>query len=193
MEKDRRIFIEATSVADEGAIIGDGAQIGHFCRVEAGARIGRNCVIKHGVFIGGQAAVGESSIIENNVSIYDEVTVEEEVFVGPSAVFTNAALARADFYRKSDTIRTLVKRGASVGANATIIAGVTVGRYAFVGSGSVVTKDVPDFSIAFGNPARLRGFVCACGQKMRAEEREWECQFCGRRFKKVSDEKIEEV
>ena len=156
----RDFFVHESAFVDEGASVGKGTKIWHFCHIMSGAQIGENCILGQNVFVGGRAKIGNNVRIQNNVSVYDLVTLEDDVFCGPSMVFTNVMNPRAEIRRSIDEYRpTLVERGATIGANATVVCGHTIGRYAFVGVGSVVTKDIPDFAIAFGNPARIRGTV----------------------------------
>lgn len=152
-------FIHESSYVDDGASIGEGSKIWHFCHVMPGARIGENCVLGQNVNVGSKAVIGNGVKIQNNVSIYDDVIIEDDVFLGPSCVFTNVINPRAFVERKNEYKKTVVKKGASIGANATIICGVTIGEYALVGAGSVVTKDVPPYALVYGNPARQHGFV----------------------------------
>ena len=152
-----------TSCIDPGAIVRSGTRIWHFTHVMAGARIGRDCVIGQNCFIGARAVIGDGVKIQNNVSVYDSVTLEDRVFVGPSAVFTNVFNPRAHVERKDAYRPTLVKKGATIGANATIICGVTIGRYAFVGAGAVVTRDVKSHYKVYGVPSQVHGVVCRCG------------------------------
>ena len=162
-------FVHESSYVDEGATIGAGTKIWHFCHVMPRARVGRNCNIGQNVFIDSGVVVGDNVKIQNNVSIYTGVIVEDDVFLGPSMVFTNVANPRSHVPRKDEYRPTLVRCGASVGANATIVCGVTLGNYSFVGAGAVVTRDVPDYAMAYGTPARIQGWMCQCGVKLRFE------------------------
>jgi len=159
-------FIHESSYVDEGAEIGEGTKIWHFCHVMSGAKIGKNCSLGQNVNIGSRAIIGNGVKIQNNVSVYDDVIIKDDVFCGPSCVFTNVINPRAFVERKSEYKKTLVKKGASIGANATIVCGVTIGEYALVGAGSVVTRDVPDYALVYGNPARVRGKVDREGEKV---------------------------
>lgn len=152
-------FKHESSYVDEGAEIGEGTKIWHFCHVMSGAKIGKNCSLGQNVNVGGKAVIGDGVKIQNNVSIYDDVIIEDDVFCGPSCVFTNVINPRAFVERKHEYKQTVIKKGASIGANATIVCGVTVGEYALIGAGSVVTKDVPAYALVYGSPARVRGKV----------------------------------
>lgn len=159
------VFIHETAVIDEGAMIGDGTRIWHFSHISAGATIGRHCNIGQNVFIANGVKIGDYVKIQNNVSVYEGVVLEDYVFCGPSMVFTNVRTPRCEYPRNTtkDYVTTIVKRGASIGANATIVCGTTLGKCAFVGAGAVVTKDVPDYAMVYGNPAQIQGYMCACG------------------------------
>lgn len=152
-------FKHESSYVDEGAEIGEGTKIWHFCHVMSGAKIGKNCSLGQNVNVGGKAIIGDGVKIQNNVSVYDNVVIEDDVFCGPSCVFTNVINPRAFVERKHEYKQTVIKKGASIGANATIVCGVTVGEYALIGAGSVVTKDVPAYALVYGSPARVRGKV----------------------------------
>ena len=151
---------------DPGATVGDGTRIWHFSHVMAGARIGRGCTIGQNVFVAAGAVIGDGVKIQNNVSIYDGVTLEDGVFCGPSAVFTNVVTPRSHVSRRHAFARTLVRRGATIGANSTLRCGIDIGSYAFVGAGAVVTRDVPAFALVVGNPARHVGWACVCGARI---------------------------
>jgi len=174
---------------DEGAQIGSGTRIWHFTHIMAGARIGKNCSLGQNVNVGGRAVLGNNVRVQNNVSIYDDVIIEDEVFCGPSMVFTNVINPRAFVERKHEYKKTIVRRGASIGANATVVCGVTLGKYCFVGAGSVVTKDVPDYALVYGVPATQNGWVCICGVKL---DENLACPECGRKYRKI-DKGIEEI
>lgn len=182
-------FVHESSYVDEGAEIGASTKLWHFCHVMPRARIGRQCNIGQNVFIASGVVIGDNVKIQNNVSLYTGVVIEDDVFLGPSMVFTNVMNPRSHVPRKDEYQTTLVKRGASIGANATIVCGVTVGRYAFVGAGSVVTRHVPDYALVYGNPARVQGWVCRCGVKLlfpsdSPNERAM-CKPCGARYHKL--------
>ena len=159
-------FVHSSSFVDEPCEIGAGTKIWHFSHVMAHARIGRNCVLGQNVNIAGHVIVGDNVRIQNNVSVYTGVELEDDVFCGPSCVFTNVNNPRSEISRKSEYRRTLVRRGATIGANATIVCGVTVGRYAFIGAGAVVRTDVPDYALMLGVPAVQRGWMSRHGQRL---------------------------
>lgn len=148
-----------TAVVDDGAEIGEGSRIWHFCHVSAGSRIGKGCVLGQNVFVAPKVVLGNGVKVQNNVSLYEGVNCEDDVFLGPSMVFTNVMNPRSFIERKTEFRQTLVKKGATIGANATIICGVTIGEYALIGAGAVVTKDVPAYALVVGNPAKIIGRV----------------------------------
>lgn len=160
-------YIHQSAIVDEGAEIGPGVKIWHFTHVLKGTRIGEGSNLGQNVMVGPNVQVGARVKIQNNVSVYEGVTLEDEVFCGPSCVFTNVLTPRAFVERKAEFAPTLVKRGATIGANATIVCGVTIGRYAMVGAGAVVTRDVRDHALVLGNPARQRGWVSRTGEVLR--------------------------
>lgn len=159
--------VHASAIVDPGAVIGPGTRVWHFSHVCAGARIGAACSLGQNVFVGNDVRIGNRVKIQNNVSVYDAVTLEDDVFCGPSMVFTNVYNPRAGIVRKDQYRRTLVKRGASIGANATIVCGATIGSYAFIGAGAVVKGDVPDFALMAGVPARRIGWISRFGERLR--------------------------
>jgi UDP-2-acetamido-3-amino-2,3-dideoxy-glucuronate N-acetyltransferase len=175
-------FAHESCYLDEGCVIGEGTKIWHFSHVMAGARIGRRCTIGQNVLVSPDVVVGDNCKIQNNVSLFTGVILEDDVFCGPSMVFTNVVTPRSHVSRRHDYQRTLVQRGATIGANATIIAPRTIGRYAFIGAGAVVTKDVPDHALVVGNPGRIVGWMCKCGAKLSATSRPPKravCKTCG--------------
>lgn len=176
-------FVHESSYIDDGAMIGNGTKIWHFSHIMSGARVGSYCNIGQNVVISPSVTIGDRVKIQNNVSIYTGVIIEEDAFLGPSMVFTNVVNPRSHVSRKNEYRTTLVRQGATIGANATIVCGVTLGRYCLIGAGSVVTKDVPDYALFYGNPAQLRGWVCQCGIRLERasseEEGKFICQACG--------------
>lgn len=180
MEKD--YFVHESSYVDDNVKIGKGTRIWHFSHVSSGAEIGEGCNFGQNVFIGNGVKIGNKVKIQNNVSVYEGVTLEDYVFCGPSMVFTNVRTPRCEFPRNTsaDYTNTLIKRGASIGANATIVCGTTLGKNAFVGAGSTVTKDVPDYAMVYGNPAQIHGYMCACGDTIvKADAKHLKCARCG--------------
>jgi len=161
-----QFFVHSSSFIDDDVKIGEGTRIWHYCHVSAGGHIGRNCVLGQNVMIGPSVHIGDGCKIQNNVSVYAGVILEDEVFCGPSCVFTNVLTPRAFVERKNEFKQTRVMRGATIGANATIICGVSIGRYAMIGAGAVVTKNVPDFMVVIGNPARPAGWVSRIGERL---------------------------
>jgi len=185
---DSSVFVHESSYVDQPCEIGEGTKIWHFSHVMKGCRIGKRCNIGQNVLIASGCIVGDNVKIQNNVSVYTGVILEDDVFCGPSMVFTNVYNPRSHVERKNEYRTTLVKRGATIGANATVVCGVTLGRYSFVGAGAVVTRDVPDYAIVYGNPARLRGWCCACGEKLGlpaapADGAESTCGRCAARYR----------
>jgi UDP-2-acetamido-3-amino-2,3-dideoxy-glucuronate N-acetyltransferase len=183
------VFVHESSYVDEGAEIGAGTKIWHFSHVMSRTRLGAGCNLGQNVFVASDVVLGNNVKVQNNVSIYTGVVCEDDVFLGPSMVFTNVINPRSHVVRRDEYRPTLVKRGATIGANATIVCGVTLGRYAFVAAGAVVTRDVPDYALVRGNPARLSGWVCQCGVKLRFDARPSDrdvctCDQCGTVFGK---------
>lgn len=180
-------FVHPSSVVDEGAQIGAGSRIWHFCHIMPGARIGKRCNFGQNCFVANGVVVGDDVKVQNNVSLYEGVELEADVFLGPSCVLTNVGNPRSQVDRRSLYERTLVRRGASVGANATIVCGTTVGRYAFVGAGAVVTQDVPDYAVVVGVPAKQIGWISRHGHRMQAdEEGRYVCPESGLRYTEES-------
>jgi UDP-2-acetamido-3-amino-2,3-dideoxy-glucuronate N-acetyltransferase len=159
-------FVHPTAVVDEGAVLEPGVKVWHFAHVCAGARVGAGSVLGQSVYVGPGVQVGKGCKIQNHVSVYEGVTLADEVFVGPSAVFTNVKTPRAHVVRRGEFLATRVERRASVGANSTIVCGVTLGEGSFVGAGAVVTHDVPPRVLVLGSPARPRGYACDCGERL---------------------------
>jgi UDP-2-acetamido-3-amino-2,3-dideoxy-glucuronate N-acetyltransferase len=177
---ENQYFVHETAVVESPHRVGTGSKIWHFSHIMLDALIGEDCVLGQNVFVGRGVRIGNRVKIQNNVSVYEGVTIEDDVFCGPSCVFTNVMNPRSEIDRRDQFLPTLVKRGATIGANATIICGITVGQYAFVGAGSVVTKDVPNFGLVYGNPARLQGWMCRCGTRLNFDGFTMcTCQTCG--------------
>ena len=188
-------FVHESAFVDLPSAIGTGTKIWHFCHVSAYARIGKGCSIGQNVFIGARAKIGDNVKIQNNVSVYEGVELEDDVFCGPSMVFTNVLTPRSAFPRNrpEDYARTLVRRGASIGANATIVCGTVIGEHALVGAGAVVTKDVPAYAIVMGNPARVRGYACECGIKLAFADDRATCARCGTAYAKRGDDVVKDL
>ena len=180
-------FVHESSYVDEGATVGAGTKIWHFSHIMGGAVIGEKCSIGQNVMVGGKAKLGRNVKVQNNVSIYDEVILEDDVFCGPSMVFTNVINPRSHVVRKHEYRRTLVKHGATIGANATVVCGHMIGEYAFVGAGAVVTRDVPSYGLVFGNPAHLQGYMCKCGIRLTFAGDKARCEVCKQEYEKRHD------
>ncbi|MGE0353660.1 MAG: acyltransferase [Gemmatimonadales bacterium] len=178
-------FVHESSYVDEGAVIGKGSKIWHFSHVMSGAVIGERCNLGQNVVVMPGTRIGNNVKIQNNVSIYEGVELEDDVFCGPSCVFTNVLNPRSHVSRKHEYQRTLVRHGASIGANATIVCGSTLGRFAFVGAGAVVTSDVPDFALMVGVPARRVGWMCQCGVRLQLQDGKANCGACGARYEET--------
>ena len=177
--KGKKYFAHESAFLDEGVDIGEGTKIWHTTHILKGTRIGKNCNIGQNVVVGPNVTVGHRVKIQNNISVYEGVTLEDYVFCGPSMVFTNVINPRSEIPRMTELLPTLVKRGATLGANSTILCGITIGKYAFIAAGAVVTKDVPDFALMVGNPARVSGWMCACGKKIVMNRGMGSCLSCG--------------
>jgi UDP-2-acetamido-3-amino-2,3-dideoxy-glucuronate N-acetyltransferase len=175
-------FAHESAYVDDGARIGAGTRIWHFCHILPGAVIGERCNLGQNVVVMGGTRVGDNVKIQNNVSVYEGVTLEDDVFCGPSCVFTNVLNPRSHVSRKHEYRPTLVRRGATIGANATVICGVTVGEYAFVGAGAVVASDVADFALVLGVPARRVGWMCRCGVRLSVADGTARCSACGTEY-----------
>ena len=188
---EKKYFSHESSFIDEPCEIGEGTKIWHFCHVMKNSRIGERCNIGQNVVISPDVTIGNNVKIQNNVSVYTGVILEDDVFCGPSMVFTNVINPRSQVSRKDEYRTTLVKKGASIGANATVVCGHTIGRYAFIGAGAVVTKDIPDYALIVGNPGRLAGWVCECGVKLNfaGDEKATTCvcAACGKHYLKQGD------
>jgi UDP-2-acetamido-3-amino-2,3-dideoxy-glucuronate N-acetyltransferase len=172
-------FAHESSYVDDGAQVGRGTRIWHFCHVMPGAVIGERCNLGQNVVVMPGTRIGNNVKIQNNVSIYEGVVLEDDVFCGPSCVFTNVTNPRSHVSRKAEYRQTLVRRGATIGANATVVCGHTIGAWAFIGAGAVVAGDVPDYALAVGVPARRVGWMCHCGVRLRGGPIAWACPECG--------------
>lgn len=180
----------STAIVDPGATIGEGTRIWHWTHVSSGAVIGRNCSLGQNVYVGNAVVIGNQVKIQNNVSIYDGVTIEDDVFCGPSCVFTNVINPRAAIVRKSEYRKTLVRRGASIGANATIVCGHELGEYCFIGAGAVVTADVPAFALMLGVPARREGWMSGAGARLGPD---LICPLDGTRYRETGHDRLEPI
>ena len=192
-----KFWAHKTAEIQKGAKIGKGTKSWHNCQLLKGAQIGENCKIGHNCFIGSRAKLGNGVKLESNIDVWDLITLEDYVFVGPSAVFTNDLTPRAKYPKKEypqygKWLPTLVKTGATIGANATIVCENTIGKWAMVGAGAVVTNDVPDYAIVIGVPAKIIGWVCECGNKLEFKQNKTTCKICKRKYKKVGN-KIWEI
>ena len=184
-------FVHESSYADAGCTIGKGTRVWHFSHIMPDAKIGKNCNIGQNVLVSDGCTLGDNVKVQNNVSIYAGVHLEDDVFCGPSCVFTNVINPRSHVSRKEEYRETRVRRGATIGANSTIVCGVTLGEYCFVAAGAVVTRDVPAYALVMGNPARIRGFRCHCGEALdfrdAAEPTRAQCSSCGSAYTKNGD------
>ena len=176
---ERDYFVHPSAYVDEPCQIGAGTRIWHFCHVTKGAVIGERCNLGQNVFVGATARIGSNVKIQNNVSVYDAVDLEDDVFCGPSMVFTNVINPRSHVSRKDEYKQTRVRRGATIGANATVVCGHTIGEYAFIGAGAVVTRDVSPYALMVGAPARRIGWMCQCGEKLARQQGDVTCPACG--------------
>jgi len=187
-------FVHPTAVVDEPVEIGEGTKIWHFSHIMSGAKIGAKCSLGQNVYVGSRVKIGNNCKIQNNVSIYDLVTLEDNVFCGPSCVFTNDMNPRAAYPKGGVWIPTLVKEGASIGANATILCGITLGKHCFIGAGAVIHKDVPDYALMVGVPGRQIGWMCECGERLRFDDKD--TATCNARCKgtyKLEDGKVRRI
>lgn len=195
-EAEKEYFVHPTAVVDEGCEIGEGTKIWHYSHVQSGAKLGKKCVLGQNVNVGNNVKIGNGVKIQNNVSVYEGVELEDYVFCGPSMVFTNILNPRSEFPQRGSEfyIPTLVRYGASIGANATIVCGTTIGRFAFIGAGAVVTKDVPEYALVVGTPGRIIGWMCRCGTRLHFENDKARCEKCDRKYKKAGEiiEAVEE-
>lgn len=189
---DKSYFVHESSYVDEPCEIGQGTKIWHFSHIMKDCRIGERCNIGQNVVISPSVILGNNVKIQNNVSVYTGVICEDDVFLGPSCVFTNVINPRSHVNRKEEYRETRVGKGASVGANATIVCGHNIGEYAFIAAGAVITKNVPPYALMMGNPARQRGWMCQCGEKIIFAEGKGQCVGCGKQYR-LSDTMVKEV
>lgn len=191
-------FVHESSYVDEPCEIGENSKVWHFSHVMKDCTIGRDCNIGQNVVISPGCIIGNNVKIQNNVSVYSGVVMEDDVFCGPSMVFTNVINPRSHVSRKDEYKDTLIRQGASIGANATVVCGHTLGRYCFVGAGAVVTRDVPDYAVVYGNPARVKGWVCNCGIMLEfrspdADTEETVCNACDRHYRRTGESTVIET
>ena len=188
-EGEKKFFVHPTAAVDDGCEIGEKTKIWHYSHVQSGSKIGTGCSIGQNVNVGNNVRIGNFVKIQNNVSVYEGVELEDYVFAGPSMVFTNVLNPRSEFPQRGSEHyhRTLVKYGASIGANATIVCGNTIGRFAFIGAGAVVTKDVPEYALVVGNPAHIIGWMCRCGARLTFKGAKAQCTMCGRQYSKKKE------
>lgn len=191
---EKNYFVHESSYIDEGCEIGEGTKIWHFCHIQSGAKIGKKCSFGQNVNVSNNVIVGDGCKVQNNVSLYEGVVLEDNVFCGPSCVFTNDLTPRAKYPKgRANYKKTLIKEGASIGANATVVCGHTIGRCALIGAGAVVTCNVPDYALMLGIPTRLAGYVCRCGERLSFNEENAECAACGRKYQMNSNLEVEEI
>ena len=184
---DKDFYVHESSYVDEPCEIGKGTKIWHFSHIMKNCKIGKDCNIGQNVVISPDVVLGNGVKIQNNVSVYTGVICEDDVFLGPSCVFTNVINPRSFISRKDEYRTTIIKKGASIGANATIVCGHNIGKYAFVAAGAVVTKDIPDYALVMGNPARVVKYVCECSEYMKFENNQFICPNCGKKYKIEND------
>jgi UDP-2-acetamido-3-amino-2,3-dideoxy-glucuronate N-acetyltransferase len=197
---EKKYYTHESSYIDEGVEIGEGTKIWHFCHIQSGSKIGKNCSIGQNVNVGNNVVIGNGVKIQNNVSVYEGVELEDYVFCGPSMVFTNILVPRSEYPQRGSKFykKTIVKRGASLGANSTVVCGTTIGKCAFVGAGAVITRDVPNYALVVGNPAKIKGWMCACGKKLLLienieSEETAQCLNCGKKYIKKGAEVEEQL
>ncbi|MDP2683951.1 MAG: acyltransferase [bacterium] len=189
----KKYFIHESSFIDDNAKIGENTKIWHFCHISKNSTIGSNCSFGQNVFLGKNVKIGDKVKIQNNVSVYEGVELEDGVFCGPSMVFTNDSNPRSEFPKNGAYKKTLVKKGASIGANATIVCGIEIGQYAFIGAGALVNKNVPNFALVYGVPAKHKGWICKCGEKLNFVEKSTSCSKCKIKYNKLSENKIQQL
>ena len=191
---EQNYFVHESSFVDEGCEIGEGTKIWHFCHVQSGAKIGKKCSLGQNVNVSNNVTIGEGCKLQNNVSLYEGVELEDNVFCGPSCVFTNDLTPRAKYPKgRANYKKTLIREGASIGANATIVCGHTVGRCALIGAGAVVACNVPDYALMLGVPARVAGYVCRCGERLSFEASKAVCRACERKYQMNVNAEVEEL
>lgn len=181
------VFIHETAIVENGAELGDGTKVWHWVHICPGAKIGRGCSFGQNVYVGSKVTIGNNVKVQNNVSIYDAVSLEDDVFCGPSMVFTNVFNPRSHIVRKNEYRPTIVRKGATIGANATIVCGAEVGSYALIGAGAVVTRPVPAYALMMGVPARRLGWVCACGERLPNGHGDITCLACHQKYRVSSE------
>ena len=191
--KKKPYFIHKSSYVDEDVKIGKGTKIWHFSHILQGSKIGKNCIIAQNIMIGPDVKIGNNCKIQNNVSLYKGIEIQDDVFIGPSAVFTNVINPRAFIERKNEFKKTLIKKGATIGANATIICGISIGKCAFIGAGAVVTKDVSDYALVYGNLSEIKGWMCECGNKLDFIVDKAKCSECKKVYSKRSENLIVQI
>lgn len=190
---EKNYFVHESSYVDDDVEIGEGTKIWHFCHIQKGARIGARCSLGQNVNVSNNVHIGDGCKLQNNVSLYEGVELENDVFCGPSCVFTNDLTPRAKYPKGHENYKkTLIREGASIGANATIVCGHTVGRWAMIGAGAVVASNVPEYTLMLGVPAKPAGYVCKCGARMSFVSGKAACTTCGRNYQK-NEEEIEEI
>lgn len=187
---EKKYFVHESSYVDDNVKIGDGTKIWHFSHVMSNSEMGEKCNIGQNVVISPGVKLGNGVKIQNNVSVYTGVICEDDVFLGPSCVFTNVINPRSFIERKAEYRETIIGKGASIGANVTIVCGHNIGKFALIGAGAVVTKNIPDYALVMGNPAKIKGYVCKCGEKLSFENDKATCTVCGLNYTKA-DEKVE--
>ena len=191
---EKNYFVHESSYVDEGCEIGEGTKIWHFCHIQSGAKIGKKCSLGQNVNVSNNVIMGDGCKVQNNVSLYEGVVLEDNVFCGPSCVFTNDLTPRAKYPKgRANYKKTLIKEGASIGANATVVCGHTIGRCALIGAGAVVTCNVPDYALMLGIPTRLVGYVCRCGERLTFQEENAQCAACGRTYQMNANLEVEEI
>ena len=191
---EQNYFVNESSYVDEGCEIGEGTKIWHFCHVQSGAKIGKQCSLGQNVNVSNNVTIGDGCKLQHNVSLYEGVELEDNVFCGPSCVFTNDLTPRAKYPKgRANYKKTLIREGASIGANATIVCGHTVGRCALIGAGAVVACNVPDYALMLGVPARVAGYVCRCGERLSFEDSKAVCRACERKYQMNVNAEVEEL